>query len=504
MSAWRAAPVITDGVPLTDEDRIMGAVAAPARSSTKDLAKYIAEFQWSDVPERVQRRVLDITVDGIGAGLFGSMLPWSTKAVDGLSRLSPSGTAAVWGYGRRMSVEHAAMLNSSFIQGFELDDYHEFGPMHVAAAIVPPVLAWAESADELPATEDLLAALAVGMEVGPRLGIAIGAYELLNAGWHCGVIYGSLAAAAACARLARLDAAQTEDALGIAATQASGLMSAQYEGMVKRIQHGFAARAGLVAAALAQAGYTGIKDVLDRPYGGFSSTFAPGRDIDWQAMVDGLGNSWEIERDALKAYSCYGGIHPSLDALKGWMADGTLSVATLDRLDITLPKTLYEHAAWDLRPDAWTVIGAQMNIRYSLAACIVTGDAFVDAYLPERAADPEIWRCMERISIHQDPAWQARTVERRTMRATKVELLTTDGERHETIVEAATGTTANPLSTEQVAAKATRLLGYVSANPDEAKALVEALYRLPEPGALSDVLAALASDRTGSRERYGF
>ena len=78
------------------------------------------------------------------------------------------------------------------------------------------------------------------MEIGPRLGIAIGAYDLLGRGWHCGVIYGSLASAAALARLARLDVERTEEALGMAATQASGLMSAQFEGDVKRLQHGFA------------------------------------------------------------------------------------------------------------------------------------------------------------------------------------------------------------------------------------------------------------------------
>ena len=270
-------------------------------NATRDLAAYIVDFQWADVPASTQRRVLDITVDGVAAGLFGSQLPWSRKAVDGLARLGSSGMASVWGHGRSMGLEHAAMLNSSFIQGFELDDYHEFGPMHVAAAIVPPVLAWAESAATRPDPDELLAALAVGMEVGPRLGITIGAYDLLDRGWHCGVIYGSLAAAAALARLAKLDVDQTEDALGIAATQASGLMAAQYEGMVKRIQHGFAARAGLVAVALASAGYTGIKNVLERPYGGFSSTFTPGRDIDWRGMVAGLGTGWEIERDALKA-----------------------------------------------------------------------------------------------------------------------------------------------------------------------------------------------------------
>lgn len=472
--------------------------------ATRDLADYIVGFRWDDVPAATQQRVLDIAVDGVGAGMYGSLLPWSVKAVDGLSRLAGSGQASVWGHGRQLGVEHAAMLNSSFIQGFELDDYHEFGPMHIASIVVPSVLAWAETSPTPIAADDLLAALAVGMEVGPRLGMAIGAYDLLARGWHCGVIYGSLAAAAACSRLARLDVARTEDALGMAATQASGLMSAQFEGDVKRIQHGFAARAGLVATALADAGYTGIKDVLEREYGGFSAVFAPGRDIDWRAMVERLGDGWEIQRYALKAYSCYGGLHPAIDGVKAWLADGTLTPATLERIVVTLPHTNYKHAGWTLERDAWTVIGAQMNMAYSLAACIATGDAFVDAFLPERSRDPEVWRLVERIEVREDDAWEARITERRTMRATKLELHTTAGSTHEAIIESATGTTAHPMRSDAVRAKATRLLAYVTADPAEAGAIIDALYALPTSGDARAVTDLLAADRTAYAGRYGF
>ncbi len=480
---------------------------ATRSGATRDLAAWIVDFRWADVPAPVQQRVLDITVDGVAAGLFGSLLPWSVKAVQGLGRLEgvgATGGASVWGHGRRMGAEHAAMLDSSFIQGFELDDYHEFGPLHIASIVVPAVLAWAETAEERPAAEDVLAGLAVGMEIGPRLGIAIGAYDLLGRGWHCGVIYGSLASAAALARLARLDAERTEEALGMAATQASGLMSAQFEGDVKRLQHGFAVRAGLVATALASTGYRGIKDVLEREYGGFSAVFAPGRDIDWRGMVERLGEGWEIQRYALKPYSCYGGLHPAIDAVRAWLADGTLTPATLDRLVVTLPHTLYKHAGWTLARDDWTVIGAQMNLAYTLAATIVTGDAFVDAFLPERSRDDAVWDLVERIEPREDDAWEARITERRTMRATKLELIDTAGRRHEAIIEQATGTTARPLDAAAVRDKARRLLGYVTASPAEADGIIAALDALPAGGDLGAVLDALAVDRTGFAGRFGF
>jgi aconitate decarboxylase len=98
----------------------------------------------------------------------------------------------------------------------------------------------------------------LGYETGPRVGLALGGLEMISRGWHSGVVFGTLSAAASAGCLYGLNAAQFEDALGIAATQSCGLMSAQFESMVKRMQHGFASRNGLTAAALAAAGYVGI------------------------------------------------------------------------------------------------------------------------------------------------------------------------------------------------------------------------------------------------------
>src|SRR6202012_4257252 len=99
---------------------------------------------------------------------------------------------------------------------------------------------------------------------------------MLDRGWHSGPVFGTHSAAMASGKMRRLSPAQLEDALGMAGTQSGGLMAAQYEAMSKRMQHGFAARNGFYAAGLAAAGYTGIKQVFDRPYGGFLAVFGEG------------------------------------------------------------------------------------------------------------------------------------------------------------------------------------------------------------------------------------
>ena len=120
----------------------------------------------------------------------------------------------------------------------------------------------------------------LGYETGPRVGQALGGLEIISRGWHSGVVFGTLSAAASAGTLYGLDAAGFEDALGMAATQSCGLMSAQFESMVKRMQHGFASRNGLTAAALAASGYVGIKRVFEREYGGWLSVFGEGHHPD--------------------------------------------------------------------------------------------------------------------------------------------------------------------------------------------------------------------------------
>ncbi len=124
------------------------------------------------------------------------------------------------------------MLNSSFIQGFELDDYHPIAPLHSNSLVLPAMLAAAPHIGHVPGRRLLLGAI-LGYETGPQVGQALGGLEMLSRGWHSGTVFGPLPAAAAAGCLYGLDAAGFEDAFGIAATQSCGLMSAQFESMVK-------------------------------------------------------------------------------------------------------------------------------------------------------------------------------------------------------------------------------------------------------------------------------
>src|SRR5207247_8833132 len=129
-------------------------------------------------------------------------------------------------WGRTTSAPAATLRNSSFIQGFELADFHPLAPLHSTSLLVPALLAAAQIEPGVDGAGFLTAAVA-GFEVGPRVGLALHGSEMLSRGWHSGPVFGTHATAAAVGNLLGLDAAAMEDALGHAATQSGGLMAAQ-------------------------------------------------------------------------------------------------------------------------------------------------------------------------------------------------------------------------------------------------------------------------------------
>jgi len=227
-----------------------GAATDP-EGPTGRLATWLAATTLNDVPASVREHAKHLMLDGIGCALVGAQLPVSRIGVEGVTALDDAGSGTLIGWGgRTTSAPSAAMLNSSFIQGFELDDYHPLAPLHANSLVLPAMLAAAPHVGPVSGARFLLGAI-LGYETGPRVGLALGGLDMISRGWHSGVVFGPLAAAASAGTLYGLDAGEFEDALGIGATQSGGLMSAQFESMVKRMQHGFASRDGLTAAALA-------------------------------------------------------------------------------------------------------------------------------------------------------------------------------------------------------------------------------------------------------------
>jgi aconitate decarboxylase len=414
---------------------------------TGRLAAWLAEASLTAVPPEVQARAKALILDGLGCALVGAKLPWSETAVETVLSFEGAGDVPIIGWGRTASGPVAALLNGTFIQGFELDDFHPLGPLHSASVVLPALFSVAAQRRGVTGADFLNAAIA-GFEVGPRVGMALHGAQMLSRGWHSGAVFGTHAAAAATGVLLGLDAAKVEDALGLAGTQSAGLMSAQFEAMCKRMHHGFSSRNGYYSAMLAAGGYTGIKRVFEREYGGFLSVFGEGHSPDAAQITAGLGEKWETMRIAVKPYAAMGALHAPLDAIFDIMKDRPLKPDEIDRIDIDMSHAAYHHGWWRLERPI-TPIGAQMNVAYAVAAAILDGAAMVKQFAPARIDCDDIWALIPKIQAHHEPEFdKAGSSSRRT----RMRVILVSGETIERTV-AATRTVTQPLTNDKIVGK---------------------------------------------------
>jgi aconitate decarboxylase len=458
-------------------NRAAGAATDPD-GPTGRLATWLATTTLDDVPSRVRERAKYLLLDGVGCAMVGAQLPVSRIGVEGLTAIDPAGPAALIGWGEKTtSPQSAAMLNSSFIQGFELDDFHPEAPLHSNSLVVPAMLAAVPHLGRVSGERLLLGAI-LGYETGPRVGLALGGLDMLSRGWHSGVVFGPLAAAASVGSLYGLEAGRFEDALGMAATQSGGLMSAQFESMVKRMQHGFASRDGLIAAALAASGYVGIKRVFEREYGGWLSTFGDGHPTYPEQIYAGLGTVWETERIEIKPYAAMGLLHAAIDA--ALQLRPLVSVNEIDRIDIDMPEAAYGHGGWKAERPIQT-IGAQMNVSYAVAVALLDGDVLIDQFTKKRINSDDVWNLIDRTQTHHESAYDQLPVDDRL--TTQVRITLKDGSTHAATVAHPRGNGKNALTNSEIREKY-RKLTHRAVSPDRQAAIEKAILNLDT---LSDV-----------------
>ena len=419
---------------------------------TAGMAHFIAGLRYEAIPEAVRERIKLLILDSLGCAIFGTALEWSRILMDTLARVDATRSCGVWGSPLRLSAPHAALVNGTLVQSFELDDVHRQGVLHVGAVTLPPLFAVAELKPGMSGREFLTAAVA-GYEIGPRVGMCMGQEHIVQ-GWHSGATVGVFSAAAGAAAALKLSPEQTVHALGIAGTQSAGLMAAQFGAMVKRMHAGRSAQSGLYAALLAEAGFTGITDVFENPYGGFCTTFSRSTDrFNREELTAGLGERFETLRISLKFYSCVGTNHTALDAIRNMQARRRFGPKDVAKIVVRSSEATREHAGWRYKPEGMT--SAQLNMSYCLATLLLEGDVFVEQFSEDKLADPDRLALAAKVEVIEDPAITARGSKFRHMVHVAVHLA--DGTVLEETVEAPRGSEKSFASADDVVAKFMKL-----------------------------------------------
>ena len=419
---------------------------------TRGIAEFVAHLRYEAIPQEVRDRIRLLMLDSLGCALYGADLEWSRILQNRLAAIDATRACAVWGTSQMLSAPHAALVNGTQVQGFELDDVHRAGVLHVGAVVLPALIAVTELKRGMSGREFLTAA-AAGYEIGPRVGLCMGP-EHIAQGWHSGATLGVFSAAAGAARGLKLDTEKTVHALGIAGTQAAGLMAAQYGAMVKRMHAGRSSQSGLYGALFAESGFTGIVNVLESEYGGFCTTFSRSTDrFNLRELTAGLGETWQTMGVALKFYSCVGSNHTTLDAIREMQQERAFGAKDVKKIVVRGSQVTMDHVGWKYVPQGLT--SAQLNLPYCIATWLLEGDCFVDQFTEEKVADRNRMALAEKVEVHHDREITAKGARFRHM--VHVEAHLNDGIVMKRTVEAARGSEKKFASESEIVEKFEKL-----------------------------------------------
>ncbi len=447
---------------------------------TTRLAEFVAATASRRIPAAAREEAKWAILDTLGVMLAGSREETSGLVARWVRDAGGSAEATVAGWGFRASAPDAAMANGVSAHALDYDDVSVSMRGHPSAPLVPAILALAEKLGSPGAA--VVDAYVIGFEVQARLGRAIGeAHYAL--GWHATSTFGTLGAAAAGARLLRLDPERTQAALGIAASLASGIQQ-NFGSMTKPLHAGWAARSGLVAAYLAATGLTADRTALEGPRG-FLQTMSGGHPADVPNLTHGLGEEWDITAAGIgvKLYPCCYATHRAIDAALEIMERERLAPADIREVRaVVSPGTMLPL----IRREPRTGLEGKFSLHYCLAAALLDGDVTLDSFSDAAVRRREAQQLMALVRVEEGgpPA------EFPIGGSAEVRVVMSTGGEHWARVEVPRGDPRRPLTREERVAKFLRCAANVcSAGQAEAiVAIVEDLDNVADAARLARLL----------------
>lgn len=450
------------------------------------LVRFSSELSYSDVPADALTNAKLHTLDTIGVVLAASRDETTQSVKRAMTALGGNSEASIFGSADRSSAPAAALINSAAAHGPDFDDTHQGSVIHISSVVVPTSLAVAESVAA--SGKDLLTAIVTGYETTTRLGMAApGKFHVR--GYHATALVGIFGAVLIAGKLRGLDADTQVNALGIAGSQASGILEClNAKSSLKQIQPGWAAYSGIISTLFAQEGVTGPDTVFEGRYGFFPS-FLPDGDYDLSKAVEGLGEKWEVNDIAYKLYPCCHHTQAFLDCLKELASTRSLSPEDVEQVECIISPMQAEllcHPIED-RYEPKTPYTAKFSLPYVVSVMLHHGRVGLREFSEELIADREIIDFARRVTLVEDetvgypgafPGW--------------VRVHLRDGEVLERRIPANRGAQENPASEEEIIEKFDANASLVLSS-EKAERLKDQILHLEDLADVRDLAAGVAT-----------
>lgn len=431
---------------------------------TAQLARFTSELTWDAAPGPVRAAAETSLRDCLAVALAGSVEPefGKLRAIEAPAQLEA---------GRLADATSAATLLGTAAHILDYDDIHLAMGGHPSAVVIGAVLAAGAARRADP--PEILAGFLAGLESAARIGRAISAGHY-HVGWHPTSVIGALAAAIGAARVMNLDQERTQRALGLAAAMSSGT-KANFGTMSKPLQVGLASRAGVLAAAYADAGLTANETILDQQHGGFTRLFT--ESVDEQAFLDDLGTDFSITRPApvIKLIPACGGVHAATWAAIDLAETHDLEPDAIARVKVEVHPKRIPHTN---RPTVTTGLEGKFSTQYCVAVGMTQRRVTLADFTAEAIFERDRQALMSRTALMAAPdadEWPGSSEYSTGARGARVTADLVDGTEVQAFLGAAPGYPGNAATAEQLRAKFLDCAGR-AATADEAERWHGALH----------------------------
>jgi len=355
---------------------------------TKHLGQFIADLSPNRLPDEAVRVARMGFIDCIGTMIAGR----KEDCVRIMTEvLAPADGPATLTFGKRKSpAPEAAWINGTAAHALDYDDVGLRG--HPSTVLVPAILAEAETLGSSGA--DMITAYVAGYEVWAEL-FRRDSGLLHQKGWHPTGLYGAVGAAAACAKLRKLDAEKSAIAIALGGSQSGGLMS-NFGTMTKPFHAGKAAHAGIMAARLAEAGFTANTDALEHPQGFLHAisptgsedrTSEPKAGIEWAILSQGLG---------IKKYpTCYC-THRAIDCMLDLVNNSPIKAEEVKKITVNI-SDYFATVLRNHQPD--TGLAAKFSMEFAMASGIIAKRVGLRELTDGFVQRPDVQALMQKVEI---------------------------------------------------------------------------------------------------------
>jgi 2-methylcitrate dehydratase PrpD len=452
-----------------------GATASPPPAVTQFLAEKIVKGKYEDIPGPVRREAARSLLNWVGCAIGGSHHETIEIALAAISPFAGPGQSALLGRSERLDIMNAAFLNGISSHIFDFDDTHLKTIIHPAGPVASAILAYAGYA---PVTgRDFLNALVLGIETECRLGNAVYP-EHYALGWHITGTCGVFGAAAAMGKLLNLDEKRMAYALGIAATQQTGL-KIMFGTMTKSFHPGRAAQNGMLAALLAAKGFTSSDKAIEGK-DGWAGAVSTKRN--WSEVTDGWGTRYEAALNTYKPFACGIVTHPAIDGTIQLRNEHKLTADMISSIKLAVHPLVLSLTG---KTEPQVGLEGKFSVYHAVAVALVEGKAGEKQFSDRAVRDPVIVALRRKVTAAVDPAIKEDQV--------RITMTLNDGRVLEKFIQHAIGSTANPMTDANLEAKFTDLSEGILP-PDRIKRVMELCWtveRLPNAGEIASAAAAV-------------